>query len=239
MQVVLRFVRDGGGTGANLDQVRLGRAVYGLLADLVVLESDGETVTPESLQTLQELPRSLTLHVEPAGERQEIPTGYSQTIPGTMVMFTLLVLLTSGSILLALAVIQIAFAMIAGTLFFGMDWGAALPMVFVVLLAWGAFCTSAAILLANVARSEGQMAGIGVISSMVLAALGGCWWPIEVTTGWMQELARWLPTGWTMGALHHLVNFGHGPETTVGSVLALLMGALVLAAAAARWFRFQ
>lgn len=269
-QVVLRFVRDGGGTGANLDQVRLGRAVYGLLADLVVLESDGEVVTPESLQVLQEQPRSLTLHVESAGKRQEIPTGYSQTIPGTMVMFTLLVLLTSGSILLvierkkgllrrlasapisrssivlgkwlgkmALAVIQIAFAMVAGTLFFDMDWGSALPMVFVVLIAWGAFCTSAAILLANVARSEGQMAGIGVISSMVLAALGGCWWPIEVTAGWMQELARWLPTGWTMGALHHLVNFGHGPETAVGPVLALLVGALVLAAAAARWFRFQ
>ena len=269
-QVKLRFVRDGGGTSADLEQVRLTRAIYGLLADLVVLESGGEPVSAEAIDDLQEQPRLLTLHVEPAGEREEIPSGYAQTIPGTMVMFTLLVLLTSGSILLvierrkgllrrlastpisrssvvlgkwigkmALALIQLVFAMLAGALMFDMGWGYSLPMVCLVLFSWAAFCTSAAIFLANHARSEGQMAGIGVISSMVLAALGGCWWPIEVTSEWMQALARWLPTGWTMGALHHLVSFGHGPETAMGAVLALLSGALVLGALAARGFRFQ
>jgi ABC-2 type transport system permease protein len=269
-RAMLRFVRDGSGISTDLDKVRLGRAVYGLLADLVVLESDGEAVTREAIDTLQAMPRSLTLHVEPAGERQEIPSGYEQTIPGTMVMFTLLVLLTSGSVLLviernkgllrrlastpisrasvvlgkwtgkmALALVQLAFAMVAGIVFFDIDWGDSLPMVCVVLIAWAAFCTSLAILLANGARSEGQMTGIGVISSMVLAALGGCWWPIEVTADWMQSLARWLPTGWTMGALHHLVNFGHGPESAVSAVVALAIGALVLGAVAAKGFRFQ
>jgi len=269
-QAKLRYVHEDGGVGADWEGVRLRRAIYGVVADLAVLASDGTKVTPESLQALAEAPRNLSLSVEPAGEREAIPSGYEQTIPGTLVMFTLLVLLTSGSINLvvernqgllrrlastpisrssivlgkwlgkmALAIVQIAFAMVAGSVFFGIDWGSALPMVFVVLLAWGAFCTSAAVLLANLARSEAQMAGIGVIGSMVLAALGGCWWPIEITSSFMQRLAGWLPTGWTMGALHQLVSFGHGPGSAVGAVVLLAAGAVVLGAGAVRWFRFQ
>ena len=38
-------------------------------------------------------------------------------------------------------------------------------------------------------RTEGQAVGIGVLATNVLAALGGCWWPIEITPAWMQTLA--------------------------------------------------
>jgi ABC-type transport system involved in multi-copper enzyme maturation permease subunit len=269
-QVPLRFVRDGGGSAADLDKLRLYRAVYGVLADLVVLESNGVEVTAESLRQFHDKPHALTLSVEAAGKRLEIPSGYSQTIPGTMVMFTMMILLTSGAILLvserekgllrrlastpiprsavvlgkwlgkmALAVVQIAFAMLAGVLVFGMDWGPSLPMVGLLMFSWAAFCASLAIVLAGIARSEAQMSGLGVLSTMVLAALGGCWWPIEVTSDWMQSLARWLPTGWTMDAMHQLVNFGNPASSAVGSVLALLSGAVVLGWFGARSFRYQ
>jgi ABC-type Na+ efflux pump permease subunit len=266
----IRLVRDGAGTAANLDQVRLGRAVYGLLANLVVLEANGAEVTRASIDALQEAPRALKLTVEPAGKRLELPSGYSQTVPGTLVMFTLLVLLTSGSVQLlverrrgllrrlastpisrpsivlgkwlgrmGLAAIQIGFAMLGGTLLFGMEWGEDLLPVLVVLGCWAAFCTSAALFLANVVRTEQQMAGIGVVSSLVLAALGGCWWPIEITPDWMQSLAQALPTGWTMDALHQLIHFGNGPASALRSVLLLLVAALVLGSLAVRHFRYQ
>lgn len=267
---LIRFVRDGAGTRANLDQLRLGRAVYGLLADVVVLRANGEALSREAIDKLQAMPRALSLEVKPAGKRVEIPSGYSQTIPGTMVMFTLMLLLTSGAVLLVierergllrrlaaaplskgslvlgkwmgkmgLAIVQLSFAMVAGTLFFGVDWGDHLPMVALVVFAWAAFCTSLAIFLANLVRTEGQMVGIGVLSSMLLAALGGCWWPIEVTADWMQALASWLPTGWTMNAMHQLVNFGSGPESAVQSLVLLAVGALLLGALAARNFRYS
>lgn len=266
----VRLVRDGEGLGANLDQVRLGRAVYGLLADLVALEADGEPVTRESIDALQAMPRALSLTVEPAGKRVEIPSGYSQTIPGTMVMFTLLVLLTSGAVQIvierqrgllrrlastpisrssivlgkwigrmALGGVQIGFAMIGGTLLFGMDWGEDLAMVCVLLLCWASFCTSAAILLANLVRTEQQMSGIGVVSSLALAALGGCWWPIEITPSWMQSLATFLPTGWTMDAMHQLIHFQNGPGSALRSVVLLLVSSLVLGVIAVRRFRYQ
>jgi len=63
---------------------------------------------------------------------------------------------------------------------------------------------------------------------MLLAALGGCWWPIEVAPGWMQTLALFLPTGWAMDALHKLVNFGGGPAAALPHVSAMFAGSGVL-----------
>jgi ABC-type multidrug transport system permease subunit len=83
------------------------------------------------------------------------------------------------------------------------------------------------------------MAGIGVLTTMVLAALGGCWWPIEITPQWMQSLALVLPTGWTMDALHKLVNFGYGAGTAVPHVAALAASAVVCGWGGSKIFRYQ
>ncbi len=266
----LTFHRRGEGPAADFDRVRVARAVYTVLADLVVLTVEEGGPGPEGFARLAAMPRALALEVEPAGRREEPPSGFAQAIPGTMVMFTMLVLLTSGAILLvvereqgllrrlastpisagsvvlgkwgarmALAVVQLAFAMALGSLLFGMDWGESLPMVFALLLGWAAFNASLAIFLGNAARTEAQTAGVGVLSTMVLAALGGCWWPIEVAPDWMQRLATVLPTGWAMGAMHKLVNFGYPPPVALPHLAALLLAALALGIAGARTFRYQ
>lgn len=258
------------GSAAELERLRVTRAVYGVVADLGVMASEGQAATPEAFRALEAAPRHATLSVESAGSRTRIPTGFEQTVPGTMVMFTMLVTLTSGGVLLvverrlgllrrlasapiprasvvagkwaarfALAVVQIAFAMITGSLLFGMHWGAALPAVLVLLATWAAFNSSLALLLGSLARTEGQMVGIGVISSMVLGALGGCWWPIEITPRWMQSLSLLLPTGWTMNAMHHLVSFGDPAVTVVPHVGAIAVGAVVLGWAAVKAFRYE
>ncbi|MFT7670632.1 MAG: ABC-2 type transport system permease protein, partial [Planctomycetota bacterium] len=72
-----------------------------------------------------------------------------------------------------------------------------------------------------------------------LAALGGCWWPIEVTASWMQTLANWIPTGWMMGAMHQLINFGNGPASALNAMALLLGSALVLGVFATRNFRYR
>ena len=83
------------------------------------------------------------------------------------------------------------------------------------------------------------MAGVGVLTTMVLAALGGCWWPIEITPEWMQSLALALPTGWTMDALHKLVNFGYEPAAAAPHVAALAVGTVGCGWSGARIFRYQ
>lgn len=137
------------------------------------------------------------------------------------------------------ALLQIAFAMIAGALLFRVDWGPSLPMVLLILGGWALFNAALAILLGNFVRSEGQASGIGVMASMVLAALGGAWWPIEIAPRWMQTLALFLPTGWAMDAMHKLVNFAYGPASALPHLFALLAATVVLAWAGARTFRYS
>lgn len=257
------------GNGANFDTMRVGRAVYSVVADLAALSAEGREVTPEALDELARMPRTLAIDVKPAGERKKIPSGVEQTIPGTLTMFTLIVLLTSGAIgividrnlgrlrrlastpisrgeivlgrwlaVLALGLVQVAFGVLVGTLLFHVDWGPDFTVVACVLAAWAAFAASAALLLSSLAGSEGQVVGAGVLAANVLAALGGCWWPIEVTPPWMQKLATFLPTGWVMDALHKLAFFQTGPQGGVRAIVLLTLGALALGWIAARRFRF-
>ena len=78
-----------------------------------------------------------------------------------------------------------------------------------------------------------------MLTTMVLAALGGCWWPIEIAPTWMQSLSLALPTGWTMDAMHRRVSFGDPASAALPHVTALAVSALAAGWAGARIFRYQ
>jgi len=252
----VRFTHTGQALDADFDQVRISRAVYTVLADLIVIRASGAEPTPVRFAELAAEPRTLSLDVHSAGKRVDIPTGFEQSVPGTMVMFTLLVLFTSGAVTLtierrlgilrrlassrmAIGTIQIAFAMIAGRLLFQVHWGPNLAVVVLLLLAYGALAAALAMLLGNLGRTEGQVIGLGVILSNVMAGLGGCWWPIEVTPLWAQRLAVFLPTGLAMDGLHKLVNFGASPAAVLPHLIALTLASALALYVLARTFRFQ
>lgn len=276
-QQEVRFEHSGEGLGGDYDTFRLRRAVYTVLADVIAAAdpAGGEPprfadLTAADLTALHARPRALALEVSRAGKRKTIPTGFEQAVPGTMVMFTMIILLTSGATALlverregllrrlasapmrrgavvlgkwggrvALAAVQIAFAMVVGRYVFGVRWGEGLPMLACVFLAYAALLAALALLLGNFARSEGQAIGLAVLATNIFAALGGCWWPIEVTPRAMQKLALFLPTGWTMDAVHKLVSFGAPASSALPHVIGMGLGAIVLGALAARTFRFQ
>ncbi len=254
---------------AQFDKVRVQRAVYTTLADVIAAGAGGG-LSEQTIAELNDIQRAMTLKVRPAGKKREIPSGFEQAVPGTMVMFTLLVLLTSGAITLllerkrgvlrrlasapfsrgdivlgkwlgkmVLAIVQIAIAMLMGTLLFSVHWQPDMPMIIVLLLAWAGVCTSLALLLGSVGNTEGQVAGIGVLSSMLLGGLGGCWWPIEVAPAWMQQLAGFLPTGWTMNGLHRLMSFEAGAASVLTELMLLVIAAVAVGVLATRRFRYE
>ena len=255
----------------DFETIRIQRSLYTVVADLAVASAQsGETMTRADLERLNSLPRIWQLETGPAGKRLEIPSGFEQAIPGILVMFTLLVLLTSGASNLAieresgmlrrlasapisrtqlvagkwlgrmaLATVQIGVALAFGTWLFRMDWGPDLPMVLAVLAAWAAFCASAGLLLGSLAKSEKQAVGLGVLLANALAALGGCWWPIEVTPQWMQSIQNLMPTGWTMDALHKLISFEAGAASAVPQLSIILAAMLAVAVLATSRFRYE
>ncbi len=267
--VSVAFETDADSLLRQFDEIRIQRAMYTLLADIVVAEATAPPLSSEALAAVNGAPRVWQLDVSPAGQRREIPRGFDQAVPGMLVMFTLLVLLTSGATMLVqersqgllrriasapitrteliagkwqgrmiLAAVQVTVALLFGTFLFSMDWGPNWLAVVVVLVAWAGFCASAGLWLGTVARTEAQASGLGVLTANLLAALGGCWWPIEITPDWMQTLQKMIPTGWTMDALHKLVSFGADPLAVLPNVLILIVAAVVYGALAARRFKY-
>ena len=55
----------------------------------------------------------------------------------------------------------------------------------------------------------------------------------------MQSLQNFLPTGWTMDALHKLISFEAGALSAVPYVATLLLASAVVAAIAVRSFRYE
>ncbi len=270
-QASARYDTEASSISRNYESIRINRSLYTVLADITVADAQTDAVlSAGALAALDAEPRIWQLDVGPAGQRQEIPSGFEQAVPGILVMFTLLVLLTSGASMLtierkqgllrrlasapisraeivsgkwfgrmALAALQVGVAIAIGTVVFSMQWGPDLAMVLVVLAAWAAFCASAGLLLGSLASTEGQAVGLGVLLANLLAALGGCWWPIEITPQWMQFAQKLLPTGWTMDALHKLISFESGAASALPHVAALLIGALVLRFLAINRFRYE
>ena len=99
-QTELVFTGANDGLTGDHEEMRIGRAVYTLLADVIVATSGDSGLTAAGLAHLNALPRTLRIESVPAGKRQRIPSGFEQTVPGIMVMFTLLIMGTSGAILL-------------------------------------------------------------------------------------------------------------------------------------------
>ncbi|NNK32718.1 MAG: ABC transporter permease, partial [Xanthomonadales bacterium] len=98
-----RFDTNASALTRDFKAIRINRSLYTVLADVVVGDARSpEALSAADLEALNAEPRIWRLEVRPAGNRQEIPGGFDQAIPGILVMFTLLVLLTSGAALLAI-----------------------------------------------------------------------------------------------------------------------------------------
>jgi ABC-type multidrug transport system permease subunit len=140
--------------------------------------------------------------------------------------------IVSGKLLAqsTMGAVQVMVAMIAGKLLFHVYWGGRDLWAVVLLLGtYTVLCSSLAVLAGTLSRSEGQVQAVGIITTMVLASLGGCWWPIEITPPWMRWFSLLLPTGWAMDGLHRLLSYGAAPLSILPHVSAL-GGAAVLAA---------
>jgi ABC-type multidrug transport system permease subunit len=75
------------------------------------------------------------------------------------------------------------------------------PVTLAVLcLTWTAVAASFGMLIAAWAKTTKQAEGIATLLILVMAAVGGCWFPIQILDlPWQAELAtQWTPTYWAM-----------------------------------------
>ena len=74
-------------------------------------------------------------------------------------------------------------------------------------------------------RNESQVSALSTLLGMMMGALGGAWWPLDVAPPFMQVIGHVTPTAWAMDGFRQLFFFGG----TLGDVL-LPLGVMIVAA---------
>jgi ABC-2 type transport system permease protein len=134
---------------------------------------------------------------------------------------------------------QVAVIVLAGTFIFSLYWGENLAALALVILAYTLCVASLGVLFGALVGSVEQASGIGVLATLIMASLGGCWWPMEIVPRPMQLVGHIFPTAWAMDALHKLISFGHGMEAVLPEVGVLLGFTLLFLALGSRFFKYS
>jgi ABC-2 type transport system permease protein len=137
----------------------------------------------------------------------------------------------------AKALVQIVVFWTAGILIFNMRLGQSPGAVILLSLLMAVMSAAFAIMLATLARTERSAASIATVTSLVFAALGGCWWPLFITPRWMQFLAKATPHGWATTGFNKLILFSAEPSAVIPEMLALTAFAVAFGVVAVVRFR--
>ena len=151
-------------------------------------------------------------------------------------------LILTGKLLarLCLGLLQMTLLLAAGALLFGVNWGHDPVAVALVSFYFALATASLGILIATFIKTRGQASSVVVGMSMALAALGGAWFPLEVTPPLFRQLVQVLPSTWAMRAYTDLL-VRRADVIAVLPYLVVLCGFAILfmAIAALRFSRYQ
>jgi ABC-2 type transport system permease protein len=118
--------------------------------------------------------------------------------------------------------LQIAIFWTVGIVAFKIDLGLAPWAVIVISILMVLMSAAFSVMLATVVKTDRSAASIAVLVSLILAPLGGCWWPLFITPQWMQFLAKFTPHGWANTGFNKLMLFGAEASAVTWEMLALV-----------------
>ncbi len=124
-----------------------------------------------------------------------------------------------------------------GILVFDIDLGLSPAGVMILSVLMIIMSATFSVMLSTLARTQRSASSLAVITSLVLAPLGGCWWPFFLYPAWLQNIARVTPHAWATSGFNKLMVFGADFDAAVVNMLALLGFAVVFGLIAAWRFR--
>ena len=134
---------------------------------------------------------------------------------------------------------QVAVLWGVGIVAFGIDLGASPLAVILISLAIVFTSSSFGVMLAALVRTAEGASSAGVLVSLVLAPLGGSWWPLFITPDWMQALGKLTPHGWANTAFNNLMLFHADFGDVVINIVAVAAFGVVFLIVAFTRFRLS
>ncbi|MBI5668832.1 MAG: ABC transporter permease [Chloroflexi bacterium] len=218
-------------------------------------------------QTWNDLPPAVTFS-ESAEKEGRKPSGFSQSVPGIGTMYVMstvligcLVLLTerkqwtfqrmltmpvapgqvvAGKMLARFVMGMIQYAVAFGFgLILGVYFGDSPLALLLIMVVFTLCCTAFALLLATFVKTEMQAGSLLNLVVLILAPLGGAWWPLEIVPQWMQTLGHLSPVAWAMEGFRNVIFHGGGVASVIPNVLVLLALTAVVFLIAVRRFKYE
>lgn len=188
--------------------------------------------------------------------------GFQRSVPSYMVMFVFLNLLVSGAgiaeerklgLLRRLGMapiarrdivlgkllgrffigwIQIAWMLLAGRVLFSIQWAEHGWVMFGFLSLFALACASLGVFFGTLFKDPDKCRGIAIWTAILLAPLGGLWWPIEIVGPTLKRVSHLVPTGWAMEPINAMLAFGAGAREVLpfaAAFVALFIVTFVLA----------
>ncbi len=125
------------------------------------------------------------------------------------------------------ALVQMALLISFGILVMKLHWGQNIPALIVIMISSALSAAALGVMLGAFVKTEGQATGLSIMIGMVMALLGGCWYPIELFPKIVGTITKILPTRWAMQGLLDLVLRGQGMAAVLPEAGVLLAFAAV------------
>jgi ABC-2 type transport system permease protein len=170
-----------------------------------------------------------------AGEREwgtlrrllTTPTSKAVTIIGTVL----------GQVLTA--VVQMGILIAFGLWALKIDLGQSIAGLLLVIVTSALAAAALGTMLGTFVKTENQANGLSIMIGMVMAMMGGCWYPLELFPRTVQSVVRVLPTTWAMQGFLDIAVRGQGFSGIILESLVLLGFAVVFFVIGVWRFRFE
>ncbi len=125
------------------------------------------------------------------------------------------------------ALLQMTILIVFGILVMKMKWGHSPAGLAMVMVSFTLAAAALGTMLGTFVKSESQANGLSILIGMLLAMMGGCWYPIELFPPAIRSAAQALPTYWAMQGFLDIAVRGQGPAGVLQEC-AVLMGFALL-----------
>ena len=214
-------------------------------------------------------PAAAVTAVDAGTEAGRTPRGFDLSSPGMLVNWILFSLLTAAvalvqerkngalrrllttrvrsvqviagkaAAMLCITLIQQVVLIGLGQFAFGVDYLRNPPALILSMLSLSVLAASLGLMLAAILKSEQAVISATVVISMVLAAMGGAWFPLEITGSTFAAVGHVTPAAWILNAFQGIILQGWGVLQVLPG-LAAAWGYSILFFAVAVWrFRFE
>jgi ABC-2 type transport system permease protein len=204
-----------------------------------------------------------------SSEDDEKDNPYTHSSPGMMVQFAIFGLMTSSMVLVTerssgalrrlmttpirraeviaghvLSAFVVSFGQLAllvavGQLAFDVEYAREPLAILLMMVALALLTTSLGLLVGAISKNEDQVVMFSMIAMMVLSAMGGAWFPLDITGKAFSAVGHITPTAWAMDGFQNIVQRGLDASSVLVPAGILLAYALAFFALAVWRFRIE